>query len=111
MKLKFLKTHDKSCPKIQFLLILDKYLKGYGNINAILPLFDMGTYQIWSYHVTQGENLSFLCIEFHCPLNVRKCRQFLLLCFIPNGSNGSYEEDNLREGRIGLRSVVKLTIS
>ena len=31
----FWKAHDKSYPKIQFLSILDKYFKSYGNINAI----------------------------------------------------------------------------
>ena len=44
---------------VQFLSILDKYLKNYGNINAIWPLFGTGSYQIWPYHVTQSENLSF----------------------------------------------------
>ena len=29
------RAHDKSFPKIQFLSILDKYFKSYGNINAI----------------------------------------------------------------------------
>ena len=33
--LHFWKVHDKSYSKIQFLSILDKYFKGYGNINAI----------------------------------------------------------------------------
>ena len=37
----------------------DKYFKSYGNINAIWPLFGMGSYQIWPYHVTHAENLSF----------------------------------------------------
>ena len=54
----FSKAHDKSHPKIQSLSILDKYFKSYGNINAIWPLFGMGSYQIWPYHVTQAENLS-----------------------------------------------------
>ena len=31
----FWKAHDTSCPKIQFLSILDKYFKRQGNINAI----------------------------------------------------------------------------
>ena len=31
----FWKADDKSYPKIQFLSILDKYFKCYGNINAI----------------------------------------------------------------------------
>ena len=31
----FWKAHDKIYPKIQFLCILDKYFKRYGNINAI----------------------------------------------------------------------------
>ena len=31
----FWKAHDKSYPKIQFLFILGKYFKSYGNINAI----------------------------------------------------------------------------
>ena len=35
MKFIFLEAHDKSYPKIEFLSILDKYFKSYGNINAI----------------------------------------------------------------------------
>ena len=31
----FWKEHDKSYPRIQFLSILEKYFKSYGNINAI----------------------------------------------------------------------------
>ena len=46
MKLIFFKAHGKSYLKIHFLLILNKYFKRYGNINAIRPLFDMGSYQI-----------------------------------------------------------------
>ena len=53
------KTHGKSYPKIQFKFILDRYFKNYGNINAIWPLFGMGSYQLWSYHVTQVKNLLF----------------------------------------------------
>ena len=59
LNLNFWKAHDKSCPKTQFFSILDKYFKSYGNINAIRPLFVMGSYQIWPYHVTQADNLSF----------------------------------------------------
>ena len=55
----FWKAHNKNFPKIQFLLILDKYFKRYGNINAIWSIFGMGSYQTWSYHVTQAKNLSF----------------------------------------------------
>ena len=35
LNLYFWKAQDRSYPKIQFLSILDKYLKNYGNINAI----------------------------------------------------------------------------
>ena len=35
LNLYFLKAHDKSYLKIQFLSILDKYFKRYGNLNAI----------------------------------------------------------------------------
>ena len=77
--------------KIQFLLILDKYFKNYGNINAISPLFDMT-----SYHVTQGNDLSFLYLKSYCPLNFRKSHQILCFCSIPNEI---YKEDNLRTGR------------
>ena len=68
----FVEAHDKSYPKIQFLAILDNYLKCYGNINAIWPLFGMNSSQIWPYHVTQAENLSFSCLKSYCPLNSRK---------------------------------------
>ena len=40
----FQKAHNKSYPNVQFLLILDKYFKSYGNINAIWPLFGMGSF-------------------------------------------------------------------
>ena len=93
----FWKAHDKSYPKIQFLSILDKYFKRYGNINAIWPLFGMGSTQIWPCHVTQATNLSFPYLISYCPLNFRKSHRISWFCCIPNGS---YKEDNLKEGRI-----------
>ena len=57
----------------------------------------MGFFQIWSYHVTQGKDLSFLYLKSYSPLNSRKGHQILWFCCIPNGS---YKEDNLRAGRI-----------
>ena len=93
----FWKAHDKSYQKIQFLSILDKYFKSYGNINAIWPLFGMGSSQIWPCHVTQAKNLSFPYLKSYCPLNFRKSHQISWFCCIPNGS---YKEDNLKEGRI-----------
>ena len=74
----------------------DKYFKSYGNINAIWPLFGMGSYQIWPYHVTHAENLSFPYLKSYCVLNFRKRHQISWFCCI---SNGSYKEDNLKEGR------------
>ena len=65
----FQKAHNKSYPNIQFLLILDKHCKRYGNISEIWPLFGMGH---WSYHVTQGKNLSFSYSRLYYPLNFRK---------------------------------------
>ena len=59
MKLRFLESTWKQLAKNTILIILDKYFKSYGNINAIWPLFGMGSCQIWSYHVTQVENLLF----------------------------------------------------
>ena len=97
LKLYFWKAHDKSYPKIQFLSILDKYFKSYGNINAILPLFGMSSSQIWPCHVTQAKNLSFAYLKSYCPLNFRKRHQISWFCLI---SNGSYNEDNLKEGGI-----------
>ena len=47
MKFFFGKARDKSYSIIQFEFIFDKYFKSYGNINAIWPLFGMGSYQIW----------------------------------------------------------------
>ena len=93
----FWKAHDKSYPKIQFFSILDKYFKSYGNINAIWPLFGMGSSQIWPCHVTQAKNLSFPYLKSYCPLNFRKSHQISWFCCIPNGS---YKEDNLKESRI-----------
>ena len=57
----------------------------------------MGSYQIWPYHVTQAQNLSFSYLKSYCPLNFRKSHQIPWFCCIPNGS---YKEDNLKEGRI-----------
>ena len=93
----FWKAHDMSYPKIQFLSILDKYFKSYGNINAIWPLFGMGSSQIWPCHVTHAKNVSFPYLKSYCPLNFRKSHQISWFCCIPNGS---YKEDNLKEGRI-----------
>ena len=87
---------NKSYPKIQFLSILDKYFKSYGNINAIWPLFGMGSSQIWPCHVTQAENLSFPYLKSYCPLDFRKSHQISWFCYIPNGN---YKEDNLKEPR------------
>ena len=92
----FWKAHDKRYPKIQFLSILDKYFKSYGNISAICPLFDMGSSKIWPYHVTQAKNLLFPYLKSYCPLNFRKSHQISWFCCIPNRS---YKEDNLKEGR------------
>ena len=36
----------------------------------------MGSYQIWPYHMTQAENLSFLYLKSYCPLNLRKVAKF-----------------------------------
>ena len=93
----FWKAHYKSYPKIQFVSILYKYFKSYGNIKAIWPLFGMGSSQIWPCHVTQTKNLSFPYVKSYCPLNFRKSHQISWFCCIPNGS---YKEDNLKEGRI-----------
>ena len=57
--LSVLDKYDKSYSKMKFLSVLDKYFKSYGNINAIRLLFGMGSYQIWSYHVTQAEIFHF----------------------------------------------------
>ena len=65
-----------SYQKIQFLSILDKYFKCYGNINAFWPLFGIGSYQLWPCHVTQAKNLSFPYLKSYCPLNFRKVTKF-----------------------------------
>ena len=57
----------------------------------------MGSSQIWPCHVIQARNLSFPYLKSYCPLNFRKSHQISWFCYIPNGS---YEEDNLKEGRI-----------
>ena len=59
----------------------------------------MGSYQIWPCHVTQAENLSFPYLKSYCPLNSRKSHHISRFCCIPNGS---YKEDNLKDGRICL---------
>ena len=63
----------------------------------ILSIFSMGSYQIWPYHVTQAENLSFSYLKSHCPLNFRKSHQIPWFCCIPNGG---YKKDNVKMGRI-----------
>ena len=65
-----------SYQKIQFLSILDKYFKCYGNINAFWPLFGIGSYQLWPCHVTQAKNVSFPYLKSYCPLNFRKVTKF-----------------------------------
>ena len=56
----------------------------------------MSSYQIWPYHVTQAQNLSFSYLKSYCPLNFMKTHQISWFCCIPNES---YEEDNLKVGR------------
>ena len=65
----------RAMQKCNFFSILDKYFNSYGNINAIFPLFAMGSYQIWPCHMTQSENLSFTYLKSYCPLNFRKSHQ------------------------------------
>ena len=74
----------------------------------------MGSYQIWPCHVTQAENLSFPYIKSYCSLNFWKSHQISWFYCIPNGS---YKEDNLKEGRtlfppcgIGLIGVISEAI-
>ena len=73
--------------------------------------FGMDSYQIWPCHVTQSENLSFRYLKSYCASNFRKSHQISWFCCIPNGS---YKEDNLKEGRlcpplcgIGLRNCIR----
>ena len=47
--------------------------------------------------MTQAKNLSFPYSKSYCPLNFKKSHQISGFCCIPNGS---YKEDNLKEGRI-----------
>ena len=97
MKFIFWKAHDKSYPNIQLLSVLEKYFKSYGNINVIWPLFGMAFYEIWPCQVTQAKNMSFPYLKSYCPLNFKKSHENLWFCCTPNGS---YKEDNLKEGRI-----------
>ena len=57
----------------------------------------MTSYQIWSYHVTQGKIFSLLYLKSCCPLNFRKSQQILWFYCIPKGI---YKEDCLKAGRI-----------
>ena len=47
--------------------------------------------------MTQAKNLLFPYLKSYCPLNFGKSHQISWFCCIPNGS---YKEDNLKEGRI-----------
>ena len=69
----FWKAHDKSHSKIQFLSILDRYFKSYGNINAIWPLL------AWA-------RTKYGHIKSYWPLNFRKSHQISWFCCIPNRS-------------------------
>ena len=93
----FGKHMTRAIQKCNFYLFWTSISNCNGNINAIWPLFGMGSYQIWPCHVTQDENLSFPYLRSYCPLNFRKSHQISWFCCIPNGS---YKEDNLKEGRI-----------
>ena len=71
---------------------------------------------LWPCHVTQAKNLSFPYLKSYCPLDFRKSHHISWFCCIPNGS---YKEENLKEGRIcpppptcgtGLKSRKILTI-
>ena len=77
---------------MQFLSILDKYFKSYGNIMQFNHF--LGSYQIWPCHVSQAKNLSFPYLKFYFLLNCRKSHQISWFWCIPNGS---YKEDNLKE--------------
>ena len=57
----------------------------------------MGSYQIWLCHVTQAKHLSFPYTKCYCPLNFGKIHHISWFCCSPNGS---YKEDNLKEGRM-----------
>ena len=57
----------------------------------------MGSYQIWPCHATQAENLSFFIFKILLCIQFWKSCQISWFCCIPNGS---YKEDNLKEGRI-----------
>ena len=47
--------------------------------------------------MAQAKNLSFPYLKSYCPLKFRKSHKISWFCCIPNGS---YKEDNVKEGRI-----------
>ena len=49
--------------------------------------FGINSYQIhvWSYHVTQAENVSFSYFKSYPPLNIGTIRTILWFYWIPNG--------------------------
>ena len=60
-------------------------------------LSDLHAHQICSLYVTQAKNLSFSYSKCYSPLNSRNTHQSLWFCCTPNQT---YEENNLKEGRI-----------
>ena len=93
----FWKAHDKSYPKIQFFIYYGQIFQKLWRYKCNMTIFDIGSYQIWPYHVTQAESMSFSYLKSYCPLNFRKSHQIWWFCYIPNGS---YKKGSLKAGRI-----------
>ena len=97
MKFKCLESTWPELSKNTFFIYFGQVFQKLWQYKCNLTTFGMSSYQIWPCHVIQAKNLSFPYIKSYCPLNFRKSHQILWFCCIPNGS---YKEDNLKEGRI-----------
>ena len=109
MKLIFLESTRQELPTNTIfgqILIFDKYFKSYGNKSKNRPLFGIDHFQIFSYHVTQGRNLSFPYSKSYFPLNFRTSHHILRFCCI---FNGGHKEDNPRAGRISNQMLIIAT--
>ena len=97
MKLIFLESTWQELSKNTIFIDFGQILQKLRQYKFKTTTFGMGSFQLWSYHVTHVKNLSFSYLESYSPLNLRKSHQMSWFCCI---SIGSYKEDNLKEGRI-----------
>ena len=75
MKFTYLQSTGQGQSKNTIFIYFGKVFQKLRQFNCNLTTFDMGAYQIWSYHVTQVKNLSSLYLKSYSPLNFEKSNQ------------------------------------